>query len=149
MPNPRWECCYVRADVSAAVQARSLQGKVLVVVHKEHGFRALLHTLVTLLGGGKAVRAQADGGGDAQGGDKAEEESEAYAQQLRIASWPPADKAGRCRGVGSCRCALHRFNCSTTNLQGEDIQVMVIDAKEVRTRPFSPSANPASRLTAV
>ena len=48
-------------DLEEAVQARSLRGKVLVVIHKEHGFRALLHTLVTLLGGGSAVRCLADG----------------------------------------------------------------------------------------
>ena len=52
--------------------------------------------------------------------------------RLRIASWPPEDKAARCRGVSSCQCALHRFNSAETNLMGEDIQLMVIDAKEVR-----------------
>jgi hypothetical protein len=56
------------------------------------------------------------------------------AQQLRIASWPPEEKAARCRGVSSCQCALHRFNSADTNLMGQDIQLMVIDAKEVRGR---------------
>jgi hypothetical protein len=56
-----WEAGAVVDDLEEAMQARTLTGKVLVVVHKEHGFRALLHTLVTLLGGGEAVRCLADG----------------------------------------------------------------------------------------
>lgn len=70
-------------DLEEAVQARTLTGKVLVVVHKEHGFRALLHTLVTLLGGGDAVRCVADGVAQTHSNADEADEQQASRDQVR------------------------------------------------------------------
>lgn len=84
---------------------------MLVVVHKEHGFKALLHCLQHTMGTGEAKLLA---GGNAVAPPP---------PRVKIQSWPPEAREAKCRGVSSCRCALHRFNDHDTNLRGEDIQV--------------------------
>ncbi|KAK3287557.1 hypothetical protein CYMTET_4948 [Cymbomonas tetramitiformis] len=88
-------------DVAAELQAQPA-GKSMVLIHREHGYKALLHCLKAHLH-----------------------------DHVTLGRWPPEERTDRCRGVATCRCDLHRFNDPVSNLHGEDIRVLVVDAKEV------------------